>query len=150
MEFESLQEALTFAAAKEQMAARFYSELAQRVDDPVTQGLMEDLAAEEVEHRSRIELELMKLGHVVGSTDAEQTPRVTGIEVLDEIPTDLAPIEGVRLAIRKEQASFRLYVELLACTADPGIREALLALAEEEIRHKLRFEKVYEVLQAGE
>ena len=44
------------------------------------------------------------------------------------------------LAITKEDAAFRLYVDMLAHSYSDQSREVLLALAEEEVRHKLRFE----------
>jgi rubrerythrin len=149
-EFKSLKEALTFAAEKEQASVDFYSQLAQRMEEPTTRALMEDLAAEEADHRSRVELEILKLGQVVEPDAIQARPHVTGIEALEDVPTDFSPLEGLRLAIRKEEAAFRLYVGLLAETQDPEIHEALLALAQEEVRHKVRFEKVYEAVQARE
>ncbi len=46
----------------------------------------------------------------------------------------------------KEQASFRTYVNLVATARDEAVRELLLALAEEEVRHKLRFKTEYDLL----
>jgi len=44
------------------------------------------------------------------------------------------------LGIEKEDASFRLYVNLIALAKDLDSKEILMALAEEELRHKIRFE----------
>ena len=46
----------------------------------------------------------------------------------------------------KEEAAFRTYVHLVANVHDEESREVLLALAEEEVKHKLRFETEYNEL----
>ena len=51
--------------------------------------------------------------------------------------------------MEKEEASFRTYVNLLPNVHDEDSRETLLALAEEEVKHKLRFEKEFEALLNG-
>ena len=50
------------------------------------------------------------------------------------------------LAMNRESKSFRLYVELAAIVQDKGSREALLSLAQEEARHRLRFEMEYDTV----
>jgi len=50
------------------------------------------------------------------------------------------------LAMEKEESSFRSYVNWVANTHSEEHREILLALAEEEVKHKLRFETEYEML----
>lgn len=50
------------------------------------------------------------------------------------------------LGMEKEEASFRTYVNLVGQSQDEQSREVLLALAEEEVKHKLRFETEYDML----
>ena len=50
------------------------------------------------------------------------------------------------IAIEKEEASFRTYISLIPTFSDEPTRETLLAIAEEEIKHKLRFETEYNLL----
>ena len=52
----------------------------------------------------------------------------------------------LQLGMEKEEASFRTYVSLLATVHDQESREVLLALAEEEVKHKLRFEIEFDLL----
>jgi len=148
-EFASLKDALQFAADKEGVSVRLYSELAQKMEDPVARGLLEDLAAEEADHRGRVELELIKLGHVVDTFGLRDRPHVVAFDTpeLAKPNASADPLEILQFAIRREEAAFRMYVELLADVTDSEIREALIALAEEEVRHKLRFEKVYEIVK---
>jgi hypothetical protein len=50
------------------------------------------------------------------------------------------------LAMKKEKAAFKLYGYLAASTDDEHVRATFLALAQEEARHKLRFELEYDDL----
>ena len=50
------------------------------------------------------------------------------------------------LAIDKEEASFRTYIGLLSTVRDKQSREALLAIAQEEVKHKECFETEYDML----
>ncbi len=49
------------------------------------------------------------------------------------------------MGIQKEEASIRLYVDLAEMTSDAHSKEILLALAQEEAGHKLRFQTILEL-----
>ncbi|MBN1818239.1 MAG: hypothetical protein JW828_12840, partial [Sedimentisphaerales bacterium] len=112
--------------------------------------VFQELAMEEMEHQAKLELELMKLGRVVRDKGSGQGPHVTRMQSLDDIPADLTREEILLLALKKEAAAFRLYVEMLALAKDDHVYELLFALSEEEMRHKLRFERMYDALKARE
>ena len=48
------------------------------------------------------------------------------------------------LAMKREKAAFRLYTDLAGQTDDAGLKETFLGLAQEEAKHKLRFEVEYD------
>ena len=48
------------------------------------------------------------------------------------------------IAMKKEKAAFRLYTDLAAAADDDAIQETFQALAQEEAKHKLRFELEYD------
>ena len=50
------------------------------------------------------------------------------------------------MGIQKEDAAFRFYVKLAANATDEDSYETLMALAEQEIKHKMRFEMEYDKL----
>jgi rubrerythrin len=52
----------------------------------------------------------------------------------------------LQMAIEKEKAAFRLYADLAGKVDDENSRETLLTMAEEEVKHKMRFEHEYDVL----
>jgi rubrerythrin len=145
-QFKSIQEILEFAITKEQAARTLYLQLAERLTDPMVRKLFTDLAAEEVDHRQQLELELMKLGRVVPESNQFKGVRVTECVISEEIPPEMGFAEALVLAMRKEKAAFRLYVEMVSAAADLECRDVLLDLAEEEVRHMLRFEQAYNSL----
>ncbi|NLH17446.1 MAG: ferritin family protein [Phycisphaerae bacterium] len=149
-QFDSIQAVLEFAISKEVAAQKLYSHLAETLTDPLVKKLFTDMAAEEVDHRQQLELELMKLGHVVSTNGHSKGPRVSECVLPDEVPLKMGYAEALVLAMQKEKAAFRLYVEMVAAAADLECREVFLTLAEEEVRHMLRFETAYHILMAKE
>ncbi len=139
-------EIFEFAIAREVDANRFYLTLARRIDNPEMRKVFEDLAKEELEHKAKLELELMKTGRVV-STNHASAEIGTGQVWQNSGPTlDMDYKDMLLLGIEKEEASFRTYVTLIGTVHEQGSREVLLAIAEEEVKHKLRFELEYDML----
>ena len=129
---------LEFAIAREIQAYRFYQALASQMDNIQTRAIFEELAREELEHKAKLELEIMKQGSVVNSWPVDET------ETEFEGGADMNYREILLLGIQKEEVSFALYVELLMAVKDYDRRKVLLALAQEELEHKRRFEAEYE------
>jgi rubrerythrin len=139
-------EVFEFAIAREVDANRFYLTLAQRIDNPEMRRVFEDLAKEELEHKAKLELELMKTGKVV-STNRESAEISVGQVWQNSGPKlDMDYKDMLLLGMEKEEASFRTYVTLIGTVHEQGSREVLLAIAEEEVKHKLRFELEYDML----
>jgi rubrerythrin len=140
------EDALQFAIYREVEAHYFYKALAERVSTHSMQKIFEELAQEELEHKAKLELEVMKTGKTVKT---ELPPKVADRQYIlsdTEAPLDMDFKDMLLLGIAKEEASFRTYVDLAAHARDEQSRELLLSLAEEELKHKIRFEKEYEML----
>ncbi len=136
-------EMLEFAISKEVEAYHFYLALSRRADTKKIQGILEILAEEELVHRERLELEMMKSGRTV--TTEQKPPRPDSDYIVSDGQTllDLDYQDVLLLAMQKEEAAFRTYVNMAATAPDEESQEMLLELAEEEVRHKLRFETEY-------
>jgi rubrerythrin len=147
-EVSSVGELLELAVAREIQAAEFLSTLAERVRTPAAAALLEQLAQEELEHKARLELELMKEGLVAKTVgkliDAGRPDYADALE----IGPDSDFREVLALAIAKERYSFRFYVDLAAVVLEEDLHEVLLALAEEEARHLVKLERQYDKLTA--
>ena len=141
------QEILEYAISKEIEAYYFYLALAGRVEDPKMRQIFEDLAAEELEHKSKLELEIVKTGRILPAQQMPPARPESEYIISDtDLPLDINYTDMLLLGIEKEEAAFRMFVSLLITVQGEGPREILLALAEEEVRHKLRFENEYNML----
>jgi rubrerythrin len=142
-------EILEFAVSKEIEAYHFFLALARRVDRRDIREMLENLAIEELEHKKRLEMEIMKLGRTVTSAPGAVRPDSDYILSDSDMPLDMDDRDVLLLAMEKEEASFRIYVNMVTNVHDEESREMLLVLAEEEVRHKLRFEAEYNELLSG-
>lgn len=139
-------ETLQLAIAKEIEAYNFYLALADRVADPLVREAFEALAQEELEHKARLELEVMKMGKTIAVEQNPLRPERSYIVSNDPAPLDMDYKDMLLLAIEKEKAAFRTYVNLAATVKDEKSQEILLTIAEEEVKHKLRFQIEYDAL----
>ena len=61
-----------------------------------------------------------------------------------EIKPDLDYQEILILAMKAEKAAFKLYSDLASAVDDAAVKNVFLSLAQEEAKHKLRFEVEYD------
>ena len=144
-------EVLEFAIARETEAINFYMAMAQKVTDSSTVKFFEDLVSEELEHKSRLELEVMKEGIVARTVGV--VPEISIDDPLihpDQIAKQMVYTEALNLAIQKERRSFKLYVRLAGMVAEDELHETLLSLAEEEARHLVTLEEKYNKAMTGQ
>jgi rubrerythrin len=137
-------EVLELAIARELDAYKTYMAMSERVADSQMKEVLESLAKEELDHKARLELELMKLGVVVSS--AEHADKKPAEDEFDEDVLEMDYKDMLLFAIRKERRSLRLYIDLAAVSKDKASREMLVSLAEDEAMHEARFEVEYNIL----
>ncbi len=143
-EFKSAEDILDFAIKDEQRAADLYADLAKRSRNKEIQKVFEQFSGEELGHKKK--LQNMKAGKETVLT----TEKVTDLKIGDylvEVKTsrdDLSYQDALIIAMKEEKSAFRLYSDLAGKTDNASIREIFLALAQEEARHKLRFEIEYD------
>ena len=143
--FNSVQEILEFAIAREAEANQFYRTLANRVENAAISEIILEFAKEELEHKAKLELEVFKRGKSL-----KETSNVVGINIDDYVVgsggLDLVNMEYTELlllAIKKEERAFRLYVALAGISTDKESQEVLMDMAMEEAGHKILFEIEY-------
>ena len=135
-------EILEMAVAREVDANRFYLALAAGAKSPAMKRIFKKLAVEELEHKAKLELEIMKTGKVVSTK--KKPAGLTGKFPDYSQFNFIVDYSGVLLmGIQKEQASIKLYTELAEMMTDTHSREILLAIAEEEAGHKRRFQEAF-------
>ena len=146
IEPENVDGILQLAIEKEVEAYNFYLALANAVTDQRIRVAFEELAKEELEHKAKLELEVMKTGKTITVEENPARPGRSYIVSNDPSPLDMDYKDMLMLAMEKEEAAFRIYVKLAASVLDKKSQEMLLVLAEEEVKHKLRFQAEYDIL----
>ncbi len=136
-------EILDFAIAREQEAVEFYTRLAAQAKNAAIREMFTQFAGEERGHKAK--LAQVKQGKQLLSAKGEVMDLKIGDYLVSEEPdADLDYAGALILAMKKEKAAFRLYTTLAGQVQDPAIKALLLGLAQEEAKHKLRFEVEYD------
>lgn len=138
---------IEIAIVREIKSYQFFMMLSDTVTNPDIAELCRELAQEELEHKSKLELECMKLAVTVDT--GQRDVQVSDEELASYLYTD-KPIEQLdypqllRLCIEKEDMAFRSFADLLVRLKSNHLKEVLLSLMQEELRHKVKFENEYE------
>jgi rubrerythrin len=142
-EFASVNDALDFAIQGEQESHDFYMGLAANAKQPGIKKVFEGFAREEAGHKSR--LEKVKEGKQLMSAEKKVQDLKVSDYLVDIKPSpDMDYQEALIVAMKKEKAAYKLYLALSELTDDQAVSETFLALANEEAKHKLRFEIIYD------
>ena len=142
MKLDSLDEILRFAIRKEADAAAFYKMAADR-SNPGIKKTFKELAKMEEMHKKKLEkLNLKKIGEI----KLKKTKGLGISETLEDVPysSDMSYSDLLRMAIKNEEKSHRLYLSTEKMVADPNLQKLLLKLAQEESTHKEKLEKIYD------
>lgn len=139
----SVEEILDFAIEREQEAHDFYADLAGKAKSKAMKSTFEQFAREEQGHKAK--LQEVKAGkRLMGAAAAVADLKLGDYLVAEEAGPEIDYQGALILAMKKEKAAFRLYSDLATKTDDAGLRDLLLGLAQEEAKHKLRFEIEYD------
>ena len=142
MEFRTIEDILDFAIRREEAAAELYTSMAKRVTRPEMREALISFAEEEQRHKQR----LLKIR--AGELPAVSREKILDLKIADyvELPDVTSRMdypEALRFAMNSEKVAYRLYSDL--ATVSPPTHAAVFgALAQEEAKHKLRFEVEYE------
>jgi len=142
--WSDVNEALDFAISNEEESYRFYADLAGRAERrPWMRAVFEGFAKEEMGHKAK--LEGVKRGNKLKVAEKKVLDLQIGDYLVDVQPTgEIDYQEALVVAMKKEKAAFRLYSDIAAATEEGALRDLFLALAQEEAKHKLRFEIEYD------
>jgi rubrerythrin len=139
----SVEEVLDFAIGREQAASDFYAELATKVESKPLAKIFEQFSKEEMGHKKR----LISIKADRSLAPAEQ--KVLDLKMSDylvevEVTANMSNQDALIVAMKREKSAFKLYTDLAASTDDAALRRTFSMLAQEEAKHKLRFEIEYD------
>ncbi len=144
-EWISVDDVLDFAIGEEEGAVAFYTALAERAESPGMRKAFQEFAREEMGHKDK--LMAVKSGETFNPSDQSVEDLKIGDYLVDIVPSpDMSFQDALILAMKKEKSAFRLYSDLAEVTSDERVRNVFLSLAQEEAKHKLRFELEYDDL----
>lgn len=142
-DFKNINDVLDFAIKREQEAVDFYTNLSNKARNEEMKEVFKEFAMEEVKHKARLQ-----------KIKDEGIFEISEEKVLDlkisDYTDNIAPSpemsyeEALRLAMNKEKAAYKLYMKLSTKTDNQNLKEVFLSLAQEESKHKLRFEIEYD------
>ena len=142
----NIEDILEFAIADEMSASRFYLDMASKTKDPAMVKVFEEFAKEEQGHKAKLQaIKQDKTLAVMNNTLAN----VANLKIAD-YTVDVSPNaemdyqQALILAMKKEKAAYKLYSDLAQSIEDEDLSKMFLFLAQEEAKHKLRFEIEYD------
>jgi rubrerythrin len=142
--FKSTEDIINYAIQSEQEAHDFYMELSELVKFNELKVILKQFAAEELGHKQ-------KLSRIIVNTDQTGLTQESVLDMkmadyhVDIVPKkDMTYQDLLTIAMKKEKGAFKLYTDLANKISDQNIKEIFLGLAQEEAKHKLRFEIEYD------
>lgn len=142
--FGSISEVLDFAINREVEARDFYIKLAAMVEKPEMARVLSDLAAEELEHKTK--LESVKAGEIV--IDEEEVGNLGIADYVADVEphAKMSYVDLLIVGMKKEEKSCKLYTDLASAARKQELKDIFLKLAQEEGGHRLRFEVEYDLM----
>jgi rubrerythrin len=143
MQWTSVDEILSFAIEREEEAANFYKDQAAVAIRPEMRQTFSDFAKEEMGHRAKL-LAVKEGRHLMPSLEKVQNLRLADYYAPVPVSPDMRYEEILLLAMQREKAAFKLYLDLAHVAPDSSLKHTFESLAQEEAKHKLRFELEYD------
>ena len=145
MSFESFEEIIKFAAEKEKEAVAFYKDIAQQAPSAREREILEGFAKEERRHQTLFEdfgKDKEKLSGYKFKWVADIKRSNYIVDIKYEKGMDY--VDLLRLAMKREEKSLKLYNELAEKTDKKELIKLFKMLCQEEAGHKLKLETIYD------
>lgn len=139
----SINDILDFAIDEEQKAVDFYSELAENANSDEMREVFEEFAKEEVKHKTRL-IGVKEKGLFEVNPEKIADLKIADYLVNVNASTNMTYQDALVLAMNKEKSAFKLYINLSERAPNQEMKDLFMSLAQEESKHKLRFEIEYD------
>ena len=141
--FDSVDDILDFAIDREQVAVDFYLGLADTMEKDWMKKVFTQFAKEEKGHKAKL-MAVKKGKRMVSAAEKVQDLKIGDYLVDVEPAADMSYQQVLVIAMKREKVAFKLYNDLAERVDDAEIKDLFLGLAQEEAKHKLRFEVEYD------
>lgn len=145
MNFKSVDDILVYAIGKEKEAVQFYTDLANKDNFKSVKETFENFAKEEQKHVQLLE----GLSTDKAKVDEYELKAVPDLQISDylvetEYKEGMFMQDILRIAMKREEQAVKLYKDLAGKTKNVEIIRVLNILAQEEAKHKLGLETMYD------
>ncbi|GEM_PF-36475 len=144
--FKNIDEILDFAIKVEEDSYSFYKFWEEKVERPHMKKVFASFANEELKHKKKIQE--IKEGKKLKLTETGER-RIPDLKIGDYL-VDVRPSKAMDfqdaliVAMKREKAAFEFYEALEEMAESPEMKEIFRFLAEEEAKHKLKLESIYD------
>jgi rubrerythrin len=142
MKPEEYRKIISDAIAKEVESYVFYRSVYEKVSDKALKSTFNELAGEEKKHREFLEGLLVKPLKELHFDESRDFKVAKTIE-RPTVTIDMKPLDGLKLAIKKEEDAMEMYKGLSAVSKDAELKKLFDSLAKMETSHKARLEDIY-------
>lgn len=145
----ALEDILRVAIQREIDAYTLYNNMAKITESAPAVEILNDLAAQEMGHRRK--LEGLLEGRVFKVLSKAQQAKVTDLKITDYLLEEPLAADSdfqdvLIVAGKREKASHELYEALTRVADDEDTKKLFIYLANEELAHKRRIENLYDEL----
>jgi len=145
MNFGSIDEILTFAIGRENEAVSFYQSQAEKATKPSLKEIFDSFAKEEQKHAAL-------LSDIAGNKekiDSYEFKKITDLKISDymvekDYEEGMPMPEILKVAMKREEKAVKLYQALADQTDNADAKKVFLMLVQEESKHKLGLESMYD------
>jgi rubrerythrin len=143
MDEKKFKEMIQFAIQREIESVDFYTKASQMVKYSGTRELFLDFAKQEEGHKKKLE-DVNKGKSVLGKIEKIPNLKISDYLVEGELKPDISYAEILRIGMKREECSVKLYTDLKEKNQDESLNSLFTFLIQEESRHKYSLEKLYD------
>jgi len=143
MDEKKFEEIIRFAIQREIESTNFYNKASNMVKHSGTRDLFLDFVKQEEGHKKK--LEEVRAGKIVlGKIEKIPNLKISDYMVEAELKPDISYGDILRIAMKREERSVKLYTDLNEKNQDEVLRNVFSFLIQEESKHKYYIEKLYD------
>ncbi len=143
MKNEEYKKILLAAIDKEVESYAFYRAVSEKVGNGALKVIFADLAEQESLHRRTLEEYLAGGAKKQITFDEVKDYHLSDMIEKPKPSIDMKPLEGLQLAIKREEEAMEMYQKFADASVDKEQKEIFLELSKMERGHKARLEDIY-------
>jgi rubrerythrin len=143
MDQKQFQEIIEFAIHREIESMDFYNKASKVVKLSGTKDLFLDFVKQEEGHKRKLE-EVRGGKIVLGKIEKIPNLKISDYMVEAELKPDISYGDILRIAMKREERSVKLYTDLNQKNQDETLRNLFTFLVQEESKHKYYIERLYD------